>query len=129
MDWIVAERTKIAQKYLNAFKDISCIRLPKVDDGDATNWQSFSIYLKPECPIGRNDLMQKLLDQGIASRRGIMTSHRETAYKNHQLRAPLPISENECDNSIIIPLFVPMKEEDIQTVIREFKALLIPQKV
>lgn len=129
LDWIVGERTKIAQKYLSAFKDISCIRLPEIAECDVTNWQSFSIYLKKECPIGRNELMQKLLDKGIASRRGVMTSHRETAYKNYELGAPLPISENESDNSIIIPLFVPMKEEDIQTVIREFKALLITQKV
>jgi perosamine synthetase len=124
LSWLVSERNKIAQKYLHAFKEIPHIRLPVVPEGNTTNWQSFSIYLKPNSPIGRNELMQQLLDKGIASRRGIMTTHRETAYKNYPLRCALPVSENESDNSIIIPLFVPMQEEDVDFVIRNIIGLL-----
>lgn len=61
--------------------------------------------------------MQKLLDLGISTRRGVMTSHRETAYKNFNLVSPLPNSEDASDNSIIIPLFVPMTDEEIEYVI------------
>ena len=126
LDWIVEERRKIAQRYLTALSDIACIRLPKEESGYFTNWQSFSIYLKPEAPLTRNELMQALLDKGIASRRGVMTSHRETAYKEYCRDLSLPRTEDACDRSIIIPLYVPMKDEDIDTVIKGLRELLEP---
>jgi perosamine synthetase len=117
LDWIIYERRKIAQQYLTAFKNIECIRLPFEEDGYFSNYQSFSIYLKENCPIGRNELMERLLEKGISSRRGIMTSHRETAYKASCKDLSLPVSEDASDNSILIPLFVPMIEDDINLVI------------
>lgn len=125
LDWIVAERRKIADRYLKAFADIPFIRLPHEPEGYFTNWQSFSIYLKPECPVERNEVMQQLLDAGVASRRGIMTSHRETAYKERCKGLSMPISENAADNSIIIPLYVPMADEDVSKVIQEFRRILL----
>lgn len=121
LDWIVQEREKIALRYLAAFSDIPYIRLPRVPEGCETNWQSFSIYLKPECPVSRNDLMQRLLDKGIATRRGVMTAHRETAYLTRMPGISLPASEDACDRSIIIPLYVPMPDEETDMVIAEFR--------
>jgi len=127
LDWIVAERRKIAKQYNEAFADIDFIRLPVEEDGYFSNYQSYSIYLKENCPISRNELMQKMLDAGIATRRGIMTSHRETAYKTEYADVSLPASENACDNSIILPLYIPMNSEDVKKVIETFKAnILVP---
>jgi len=120
LDMIIEERAKVAQQYLKALAKIDCIRLPKEEVGYTTNWQSFSIYLKKTCPISRNDLMQKMLDAGIATRRGIMTSHRETAYKNYEKNCFLPISEDLADSSIILPLYYPMEQKDIDYVIENF---------
>jgi perosamine synthetase len=122
LDWIVAERRKIAMQYHEAFKDIDFIRLPIEEPGYFSNYQSYSIYLKDTCPISRNELMQKLLDAGVSSRRGIMTSHRETAYKAECAGLSLPVSENAADSSIILPLYVPMSSDDIKKVIETFKA-------
>ena len=124
LDWIVEERRKIAARYLTELADIECIRLPREEEGYFTNWQSFSIYLKESAPISRNDLMQALLDKGIASRRGVMTSHRETAYKEQCKGLSLPRTEDACDRSIIIPLFIPMERDDVSTVIASLRALL-----
>ena len=121
LDWIINERRKIALKYIEELKDVDCIRLPIEEEGYFTNYQSFSIYLKENCPIGRNELMQKLLDKGISTRRGIMTSHRESAYEKEYSDLKLPISENASDRSIIIPLYIPMKTEEVDFVISNFK--------
>jgi dTDP-4-amino-4,6-dideoxygalactose transaminase len=124
LDWIVEERRKIATRYNEALKNIDTIRLPLEPEGYVTNWQSYVIYLKENCPIERNELMQQLLDLGISTRRGVMTSHRETAYKNHQLKLPLPVSEDACDRSIVLPLYVPMNDEEIEFVIHHLIALI-----
>jgi dTDP-4-amino-4,6-dideoxygalactose transaminase len=119
LDKIVLERREIAEKYISSFKNIKGIRLPLERNGFKTNYQSFSIYLEKECIIKRNELMQKLLEIGIASRRGIMTAHQESAYK--QRNETLPISEDLRDNSIIIPLYNGMRNKEIEFVISEIK--------
>jgi perosamine synthetase len=124
LDWIIEERRKIARQYDEAFKDISCIRIPSEAKGIRSNYQSYSIYLKKNSPLSRNEIMQKMLDEGIATRRGIMTAHRETAYKEEYKEAFLPISEDACDNSIVLPLYIPMSQDDIQKVIKVFRQLL-----
>lgn len=124
LDWIVEERRKIAASYYEAFKNINFIRLPLEGEGYYSNYQSFSIYLEPTSPIDRNSLMQELLDRGIASRRGIMNTHRETAYKSSYLNTVLPISEDLQNRSIILPLYVPMEEDEIQYIINVFSEIL-----
>lgn len=124
LDWLITERRKIATQYLNAFKDIDCIQLPFEQEGCISNYQSFCIYMKKSSPLTRNELMEKLLAENISSRRGIMTSHRETAYKNEYSGLSMPVSEDLCDNSIIIPLYIPMLQEDIDKIIRTVKQLL-----
>lgn len=124
LDWIVTERRKIAHRYISELKEIDCIRLPAEEEGYYPNYQSFSIYLKENCPLKRNDLIIKLNENGIASKRGIMTSHRETAYKDGYSDVKLPVSEHASDNSILIPLFIPMNEKEISHIILTLKKLL-----
>ena len=124
LNWIIVERRKIALQYLDAFKNIDSIVLPTEQEGYLSNYQSFSIYLKRNCKIGRNELMQELLDKGISTRRGVMTSHREKAYLDLGYKLQLPISEDASDRSIIIPLFIPMNQSDVEFVIKELIKLV-----
>ncbi len=125
LDWIVGERRKIGEQYNKAFADLPGILLPLEADGYFTNYQSYSILLKDESPIDRNTLMQQMLDEGVSTRRGIMTAHRETAYHEACKGLSLPVTENACDRSIILPLYVPMTQEDIQKVIDVFRKLIL----
>lgn len=123
LDWIVEERRKIAQKYVEALKDFDCIRLPFEDGLRKSNYQSFSIYLKDNTPISRDNLMQKMLNKDIATRRGIMISHRERAYA-HFHAISLPKTEELSNRSLLLPLFIPMEKEQIDFVIQELKKWL-----
>ncbi|QMU27455.1 DegT/DnrJ/EryC1/StrS family aminotransferase [Adhaeribacter radiodurans] len=127
LDWIVEERRKIATTYNKAFKNIKSIRLPLEEDGYFSNYQSYSIYLKNSSSIARNTLMQTLLDKGVTSRRGIMTTHRESAYKDYKAHTKLPISEDLQDNSILLPLYIPMSEEQINYVVESFLEIVEPK--
>jgi dTDP-4-amino-4,6-dideoxygalactose transaminase len=128
LDWIVKERRKIAAVYNEAFSHISGIILPREEDGFYSNYQSYSVYLSKDCSINRNTLMQGLLDAGIASRRGVMTIHRERAYEQSE-QDVLPVSEDMNDSSIILPLFVPMAPEEVQQVVDVFLRLISPVPV
>ena len=125
LDWIVTKRREIANKYNETFKDIECLRIPSEPEGYYSNYQSYSLYLKENAPISRDELMQKLLDKGISTRRGVMTAHREPAYKKYLSKYNLTISEEVSDRSIMIPLYVPMKNEEINFIIKAINNILL----
>jgi dTDP-4-amino-4,6-dideoxygalactose transaminase len=61
--------------------------------------------------------MQHLLDQGIASRRGIMAAHLEPACAG--LRGPqLPVTERLTRRSLVLPLFHGMEDGQLERVAR-----------
>jgi perosamine synthetase len=120
LDWLLRERRKIAIRYHEAFKKIPDLQLPVEKPGYESNYQSYSIYLKNARPGLRNELMQSLLDKGISTRRGVMCTHLETAYKEEYKGLSLPFSEDLQRNSIIIPLYVPMKPEETEEVTEKF---------
>lgn len=117
LDWIVSERRRIALAYNEAFTGIDCIRVPAEPVDRFSNFQSYSLYIGEDAPLSRNEFMARLLEKGIATRRGIMTSHRTTAYHRIFGSLSLPISEDLSDRSIILPLFAGMKEEETGHVI------------
>lgn len=124
LDWLIEERRKIAHRYQNELGDLTNIRLPKEEEGYFTSYQSFSIYLLPSCKKDRNEVMQEFLDAGISTRRGVMTSHRETAYAEECAGLQLPISEDASDRSIVLPLYVPMTTEEVDYVIFHVRRIL-----
>ena len=110
--------------YIEELKDIECIELPVEKEGYFSNYQSFSIYLKESARVSRNELMQQLLEAGISSRRGVLTAHRETSYLGKYKDLILPVSEDACDRSFMIPLFIPMESKEIDHIINSLKQIL-----
>jgi perosamine synthetase len=126
LDEIIKGRREVAQKYNNAFSKFNCVKVPEEQEGYFSNYQSYSLYIKENAPISRNELMEQLLEKGISTRRGVMTSHRESAYKNEYQLLSLPVSEDLCDRSIIVPLYYPMKQDDVEYIISSVTQLLNP---
>lgn len=124
LDNIIKKRRELAAKYIKELSDVECIRLPYEPDGYISNFQSFSIYVKPNCPVSRDELIQKLLNEGISTRRGIMTAHRETAYQNRG-KISLPVTEDTADNSLLLPLYYSLTDEEISFVIKCIRSILI----
>jgi dTDP-4-amino-4,6-dideoxygalactose transaminase len=60
--------------------------------------------------------MQKLLDRGVASRRGIMCAHREAPYRDAPRKHSLTESERATDRSIVLPLYPQMTTDELDYV-------------
>ena len=106
---IVADRRRIAARYAERLAGIRGLQLPVEPSWARSNWQSYSVRL-PE-GLDQRETMQRLLDQGIATRRGIMNAHREAPYRRAD-RAPLPESERAQDRNLVLPLFPQLTEEE-----------------
>jgi dTDP-4-amino-4,6-dideoxygalactose transaminase len=124
LELIVAERRKIAMRYNESFKGLKGVVLPLEAQDTLRNYQSYVLTFKNDSRISRNQFMERMLKEGVATRRGIMTAHRERAYKEICSDVSLPVSECLADNSVILPLFYPMSEETIETVIGTVRRLL-----
>lgn len=103
---IVARRRRLAQTYHEALGGIDGLGLPHEPAWARSNWQSYCVRLPEGCD--QRLTMQAMLDAGIATRRGIMCSHREAAYLAQPLSHPLPRSEQAQDRCIMLPLYAQM---------------------
>jgi dTDP-4-amino-4,6-dideoxygalactose transaminase len=115
---MVAERRTLAGAYSQALSRIPGLIAPQDRADTRTNWQSYCILL-PEGADQRG-VMQRLLDDGISTRRGVMCIHREPAYANPPesdgVRAPLPVSEEAQDRGVILPMFAGMTADQARWV-------------
>jgi perosamine synthetase len=115
---IVTRRRALAARYRELLAGVDGIGLPDEPAWARSNWQSFCVRLPAWC--AQRDLMQAMLDDGVATRRGVMCSHREQAYADLPLRFALPNSERAQDECVLLPLFPQMSDDDQQRVATSF---------
>jgi dTDP-4-amino-4,6-dideoxygalactose transaminase len=114
---IVDRRRALAENYLHLLGSVPELMLPHEPEWARSNWQSFCVKLPSS--VEQKKVMQKLLDDGIATRRGIMCIHREPAYDSGSWRcvpSGLSYSESAQAQGVILPLHHEMTEEDQQRV-------------
>lgn len=114
MPEIIATRRRIAARYADLLAEIPGLGIPQEPAYAHTNWQSYPVRLPP----GRDqrEVMQFMLDHGIATRRGIMCAHREAPYQRAD-GYNLPESELAQDHAIVLPLYSQMSEEEQDYVV------------
>ena len=111
---LVSRRRALAARYAELLGDIEGLGLPVEPDWARSNWQSYCVRLPDR--VDQKAVMQSLLDQGIATRRGIMCSHREAPYSGDKQRHDLRQSELAQDHSILLPIYAQMTEDDLVRV-------------
>ena len=82
----------------------------------------------PGAPIGRTELMRRLLHDGIATRRGVMAIHEEAAYADPSQigrRASLEHTEAAAREALMLPLFPDLTEEQQDYVIERLAASVL----
>jgi len=113
---LISRRRELAASYQSLLADIQDLRLPDEPAWARSNWQSYCVRLPQGIP--QRQVMQLLLDQGIATRRGIMCAHREPAYQIQKWRAAgtLAESENAQEECILLPLYHQLSAEEQESV-------------
>ena len=111
LDDIVSERRSSADSYKKLLQDIPHIQPPHEEVNFHSNWQSYPVKLADAISFNQKDIMQRLLEKGISTRRGIMNAHQEPAYQ----AAPcsLPRSEACRDRTILLPLYHGIGEKNL----------------
>lgn len=134
----VAHRRQLAQHYNELLANVPGLTLPREPEWARTNWQSYCVRLPRD--VDQVQVMQRMLDEGVATRRGIMCAHSEPAYRTtgswrcaqstctpSATCSNLVESERAQRESIILPLFDQMTAEDQEKVARTLRGACLPR--
>jgi dTDP-4-amino-4,6-dideoxygalactose transaminase len=116
LDAIIGRRREIAAQYDALLGGIPGIGLFKEPPDCRWNHQTYIIRLERATAEKRDAFMQKLLGDGIATRRGVMSIHREACYVERFGRQSFPESERASDQCVCLPLYTQMSGADIRSV-------------
>jgi dTDP-4-amino-4,6-dideoxygalactose transaminase len=112
LDEMIAKRRDLAARYSSRLSSLPWLAVPQEPTGHRSNFQSYMVRLRDDAPVGRDQLMQGLLNRGISSRRGVMAIHRELPYRDGQWETRLPVTNRVSDSTVILPLFHGMTDEE-----------------
>jgi dTDP-4-amino-4,6-dideoxygalactose transaminase len=127
---LVSERRRIAERYSALLGRIPGLVVPDEPQWARTNWQSYCVRLPASAE--QRTIMQRMRDNGVATRQGVMCAHREPAYarepwscgpKTEACACPrgscrrLARSEQLQDRGLILPLYNGMTKADQDAVV------------
>ena len=112
---MVAGRRAIARRYDESLRAIRGLQLPYEPPWARSNWQSYCVRLPKG--VDQMHVMQSMLDDGVATRRGVMCAHSEPAYRYEPWRSDgsadaLAHSEAIHATGLMLPLYVDMTDDD-----------------
>ena len=113
---IVERRRELASRYTEKLAGVPGVVPPTEPAWTRSNWQSYAVRLQ------RADLrtvMQRMLEDGIATRRGVMNAHMEPAYPEGTWRSAGSLAESEraYRDTVVLPLFHQMTSGEQDRVI------------
>lgn len=126
LDKFIDERAWMAARYRAQLADLRWLRLPEEPEKGRHAWQAFVTYVDPStAPLRRNEIMERLQQQGISTRPGTHAVHMLGYYQKHYGLNPDDFpGARDCDHySMAIPLHNRMSAEDQSYVIDALREL------
>ena len=119
---MLKNRKEAADYYHDQLKAVDWIETPFEPDYCRTNWQTFPIIIRDNAPVNREEFMQKLLDLGVATRRGVMNAHQELPYDSCTWDT-LGISEKISNSSVLVPMFNSISLDQVEVITKTIKEI------
>lgn len=126
LDTFIDERARWAAWYRERLAGIDWLRLPDEPKASRHGWQAFVTYVDPaQAPLSRNDMMERLQEQGIATRPGTHAIHLLTYYRDRFGLEPedFPGARACNDHTMAIPLHNRMTVDDYEYIVSAIRRL------
>ena len=126
LDRFIDERDHWARWYMQELAAIPWLRMPQRAADGKHAWQAFVTYVDPvRAPLPRNDIMERLQRQGIATRPGTHSVHLLGYYRDRLGLTPDDYpGARDCDaHTMAIPLHNRMVADDYAHVVAVLKEI------
>jgi perosamine synthetase len=124
LDGMIQRRREVANRYAEALSGVEGVDVPFSPAHSPHTYQSYMIALSPRLGLTREELMQKLLGVGIATRRGVMAIHMEPVYRERFPQVRLPVTESATRQTLLLPLYATMTDTEQQYVLEHLLSSL-----
>jgi perosamine synthetase len=126
LDLMLMRREQLAVRYHEALADLECLQLPFSSTDQPHSYQSYIIQLGPQAPKSREQVMQEMLEAGIATRRGVMAIHLEPYYRQRFPGVKLSVTETAAQSTLLLPIYATMTELEQDYIIDHLHRILRP---
>jgi len=126
LDLMLMRREQLASRYHEALAGLECMQLPFSSTDQPHSYQSYIIQLSRQAPKSREQVMQEMLEAGIATRRGVMAIHLEPYYRQRFPGVRLPVTETAAQSTLLLPIYATMTELEQDYVIDHLHRILRP---
>ena len=126
LDRFIDERDRWASWYMEQLAGIPWLRMPQRAAHGKHAWQAFVTTVDPSlAPLPRNQIMEKLQQQGIATRPGTHAVHLLGYYRERYGFKPADFpGARDCDaNTMAIPLHNRMNADDYAYVVEALRGI------
>lgn len=121
IDWITAERTKIAEYYHENLKDLPNIKFNRITEGAVTNWHIFGILVPPE---HRYWIMDALRAEGVMANVHYTPLHRNKFYQGLAVDEEMTGSMEYFNHLLRLPIYPSLTLEERDKVIEGTRKIM-----
>src|SRR5262249_50312739 len=84
-------------------------------------YQSYCVRLDRAITPPRETIMERMLADGVATRRGVMAIHEEPYYVERFERVSLPVTEAATRETLLLPLYMTMTDGEQDRVVEALR--------
>lgn len=114
---ILRERRRLAERYSAVLSGDERIQTPYEPPTHHHTYQSYCIRLRTDGRVSRASIMSELAEQGIATRKGVMSTHLEPYYRAFTPHVSLPITETASAETLLLPLYAGLADAEQDAVV------------
>jgi perosamine synthetase len=116
---MLARRRALAERYARLLAGLPGVLTPVEPEPGQHTFQSYMVLIEGDRAL--LDIMRDLLRKGVTTRRAVMASHLEPAYRGSALAAPLPVTERVAARGLILPLYPEMTDAEQDVVVEALR--------
>lgn len=125
LDYVLNRRRELAARYGEKLASLDGLTPPFVPDYATHTYQSYAIWLDLNRTPPRELIMERMLERGVATRRGVMAIHEEPLYRQtRQVQVSLPVTEQATRQTLLLPLYTTMTTDEQDYVVEALQAAL-----
>jgi perosamine synthetase len=119
---LAARARELAGRYNAQLAEIPGVTPPYAPDDAPHTYQSYCVRLDPATTPPRETIMERMLADGVATRRGVMAIHEEPYYVERFGHVSLPVTEAATRETLLLPLYMTMTDAEQDRVIDALRA-------
>ena len=125
----VSAKRKLADFYNKILGEIGCFVLPPQEDWAVNGYWLYTALLKKDAGISRNELMDKMLKNGVETRPAFYPLHQMPPYKNYPTKSSFENADYISEQGISFPSSVNITEQELENIKQALQHIFISVKL